>query len=77
MLFGAPLRRDRKEWLLIEGDPLRLVGGDHMIQGRHAREALVIFTLLTQADPRVMSGVGEDVGLGSVGVVLPKAAIRM
>lgn len=46
------LRRDGKEWLLIEGDPLGLVGGDHMVQGRHARKVLGIFTLRASGRPQ-------------------------
>lgn len=54
------LRRDRKERLLIERDPLRLVGSDHMVQGRHARKVLVIFTLLASGRPQsnAWGGVG-------------------
>mgnify|MGYP006996464990 CR=1 FL=1 len=57
------LRRDGKEWLLIEGDPLGLVGGDHMVQGRHARKVLGIFTL--QASGRPQSDVWGWVGVGA------------
>ena len=46
------LRRDRKEWILTERDPLRLLGSDDMVQGRHARKVLVIFTVLTTSRPR-------------------------
>ena len=66
------LRRDGKEWLLIEGDPLGLVGGDHMVQGRHARKVLGIFTLQASGRPQsdVWGWVGvwehSGVGLGSV-----------
>lgn len=76
------VRRDRKEWLLTEGDPLRLVGGDHMVQGRHARTALLIFTQLASGRPqsKVWGGEGYrgvvDSGLRSVVLVLPKAALR-
>lgn len=55
------LRRDREKWLLIEGDPLGLVGSDHMVQGRHARKALVIFTLLASGRPQSNAWAGVRV----------------
>lgn len=66
------LRRDGKEWLLIEGDPLGLVGGDHMVRVVMLGRCWASSHCRPQADPQsnvwgwVGSGSPVDVGLGSV-----------
>lgn len=45
------LGSDREDQFFIKGDPLGLVGGYHMVQGRHAK-TLVIFTLQSSGTPQ-------------------------
>lgn len=59
------------------------MGSDHMVQGRHARKALVIFALLASGRPQSNAWGGysygsvADLGLGSIPLVLQKAALRI
>lgn len=46
------LWRGREQGFFTEGDPLWLVGSDDMVQGRHAKRMLLIFTLLTSSRPQ-------------------------
>lgn len=46
------LWRGGEQGFFTEGDPLWLVGSDDMVQGRHAKRMLLIFTLLTSSRPQ-------------------------
>lgn len=74
------LWRGGEQWLFTEGDPLWLVGGDDMVQGRHAKRMLLIFTLLTSSRPQkdVWGEQGSTASLSpqSVTDVLWRAAQR-